>query len=216
MFQLGSTRTDLDDSRSARPLPLVLLSTETGVGYTFVLHMKKKAMSSPNPEQRLEVVMRPIVDLEPYARNARKHSDDQIRALSESIRTFGFTNPVLIHGPSGRIVAGHGRVLAAKEAGLNQVPCIALDHLDEVKVRAYTIADNQLPTMAGWDYDVLAAEIEELRDEGFSLESLGFTGKELDELLGSPDAPPEIPDEEAKKPDSDTTICPKCHHEFVL
>jgi ParB family chromosome partitioning protein len=167
------------------------------------------------PEQRLEVTMRPVGELEPYARNAREHSDVQIKALAESIRTFGFTNPVLIHS-SGRIIAGHGRVLAAKKAGLEQVPCISLDHLDEVKLRAYTIADNQLPAMASWQYDVLAVEIEELRDEGFSLETLGFSGKELDELLGSPDAPPEIPDEEAKKPDSDTTICPKCHHEFVL
>jgi ParB-like chromosome segregation protein Spo0J len=166
-------------------------------------------------EPRLEVVMKDVRDLLPYKGNARTHSPEQVAALAESISLFGFTNPVLIHS-SGRIIAGHGRVDAAKVLGRKQIPCIILEHLSNAQIKAYTIADNQLPTMAGWNYDVLAAEIDALREENFDLSALGFSQQELDELLGSPDEIPETPDEKPKKPDSDTTICPKCHHEFVL
>jgi ParB-like chromosome segregation protein Spo0J len=166
-------------------------------------------------DQRLEVVMKNVRELLPYKGNARTHEPAQIAALAESIAQFGFTNPVLIHS-SGRIIAGHGRVDAAKLLGRKQIPCIIIEHLSEAQVRAYTIADNQLPTMAGWNYDVLAAEIDALRDENFDLGVLGFSKEELDEMIGSPDEIPEIPDEKPKKPDGDTTICPKCHHEFVL
>lgn len=166
---------------------------------------------------KMEVVMKPIEDLVAYNRNARQHSLVQIVCLKESIAQFGFTNPVLIHF-SGRIIAGHGRVEAAKQLGFKQIPCIVMHDMTDAQVKAYTIADNQLPTMATWDYDILAAEIDELREEGFDMSKLGFTQEELDELIGSPDEDPEIPDEEEekKKPESDTTICPKCHHEFVL
>lgn len=172
-------------------------------------------MKSTANKDRLEVVMRPVEELIPYNRNARQHSLAQIICLKESIQQFGFTNPILIHA-SGRIIAGHGRVEAAKQLGVKQVPCIVLHDMTDAQVKAYTIADNQLPTMATWDYDVLAAEIDELREEGFDMSKLGFTKEELDDLIGSPDETPEIPDEKEKKPDSDTTICPKCHHEFVL
>jgi len=160
------------------------------------------------------IVMRSVGDLLPYERNARMHSDLQIMKLGESIREFGFTNPVLITN-AGKIIAGHGRLEAAKKIGLDEIPCICLDHLDENQVKAYTIADNQLPNMATWDFDVLSVEIDELREDGFDLFSLGFTKEELDEMTGSPDEPFEE-EEEKKKPESDTTICPKCHHEFVL
>jgi len=163
----------------------------------------------------MEVVMKPIDELIPYNRNARQHSLVQIVCLKESIAQFGFTNPVLIHF-SGCIIAGHGRVEAAKQLGIKQVPCIVMHNMTDAQVKAYTIADNQLPTMATWDYDILAAEIDELREEGFDMSKLGFTKEELDELCGSPDEDPEVPEEEEKKPDSDTTICPKCHHEFVI
>lgn len=169
--------------------------------------------TQPKTSDRLEVVMLPVSDLEPYALNARTHSSEQVEALATSIKTFGFTNPVLV-AKSGQIIAGHGRVLAAKLAKLEKVPCIVLS-LSEAKLRAYTIADNQLASMAGWDYDVLAAEIDALREADFDISSLGFTQEELEEMLGSPDDPPE-PEEEKPKKESDTTICPKCHHEFVL
>jgi ParB-like chromosome segregation protein Spo0J len=171
----------------------------------------KKAITN----ERLEVVMRSVAELKPYVQNARVHSDAQVEALADSLKTFGFTNPVLIHS-SGRIIAGHCRVMAAKKAGIEQIPCIVLAHLSEAMVRAYTIADNQLATMAVWDYDVLAAEVDALREEDFDVSTLGFTQEELIELMGSPNDPPEEPEEKPKKPESDTTICPKCHHEFVL
>lgn len=169
----------------------------------------------PKTDLRMEVVMKPIDELVVYNRNARQHSLVQIVCLKESIAQFGFTNPVLIHF-SGRIIAGHGRVEAAKQLGMKQVPCIVMHNMTDAQVKAYTIADNQLPTMATWDYDILAAEIDELREEGFDMSKLGFTKEELDELCGSPDEDPEVPEEEEKKQDSDTTICPKCHHEFVI
>jgi ParB-like chromosome segregation protein Spo0J len=173
--------------------------------------LKKPTTSS---DERLEVVMRPVAELTPYALNARTHLPEQIEALATSLKTFGFTNPVLI-AKSGQIIAGHGRVMAAKLAGLEQVPCITLANLSEAKIRAYTIADNQLATMAGWDYDVLAAEIDALRESDFDISDLGFSKEELDELIGSPDIEPVSAEKPQKEP-SDTTICPKCHHEFVL
>jgi ParB-like chromosome segregation protein Spo0J len=174
--------------------------------------MPKK--TNKEPEERLDVVMLPVSELEPYAMNARKHSEEQVKSLAASIKSFGFTNPVLI-AKNRQIIAGHGRVMAAKLAGLEQVPCIILANLSEAKIRAYTIADNQLASMASWDYDVLAAEIDALRESDFDVSGLGFSKEELDEMLGSPDCPPE-PEEEKPKKESDTTICPKCHHEFVL
>lgn len=161
-----------------------------------------------------EIVMMPLSELRAYQFNARVHDEAQIAALKRSIKEFGFTNPVLVSA-TGRIIAGHGRVKAAHEAGLTQVPCMVLDDLSEAQIRAYTIADNQLPQMATWDFDVLAVEIDELQEQGFDVSTLGFNADELTELLGSPEIEPEIEENLQKEP-SDTTICPKCHHEFVM
>lgn len=164
---------------------------------------------------RLEVVLWETSKLLPYGRNARTHSEEQVKHLAESIKTFGFTNPVLIT-KEGRIIAGHGRVQGAILAGQEKVPCIVLKNLSDAQIQAYTIADNQSALMAGWDYDVLAAEIEELRDGGWDIADLGFTKDELDELLGSPDIPSVPDDKEEEKAPKDTTICPRCNHEFVI
>ena len=93
----------------------------------------------------------------PYARNSRTHSDAQVAQIAGSIREFGFTNPVLIDGAGG-IIAGHGRVMAARKIGLEQVPCIRLDYLTEAQRRAYVIADNKLAMNAGWDDEMLRLE----------------------------------------------------------
>ena len=165
------------------------------------------------PLDRLEVEMVNPRDLIPYSKNARKHSDEQIAVLVQSIKEFGFTNPVLIHS-TGRIIAGHGRVQAALKMGKESIPAIRLNHLNDVQVKALTIADNQLATLAGWDFDILASEIDALNDEGFDMSLLGFSDAELDELIGSPDVFDE-PEEEENKQEKDTCICPKCHFEFI-
>jgi len=126
----------------------------------------------------LTVEWRNIGDLIPYARNARSHSDAQVAQIAGSIREFGFTNPVLID-PEGGIIAGHGRVLAARKLDMEQVPCIELAHLSEAQKRAYVIADNKLALNAGWDENLLRLELADLRDMAFDLSLTGFA---LDEI----------------------------------
>lgn len=125
----------------------------------------------------------------PYARNSRTHSETQVAQIAGSIREFGFTNPVLIDGQGG-IIAGHGRVMAARKIGLEQVPCIRLDYLTEAQRRAYVIADNKLAMNAGWDDEMLRLEMLDLQDAGFDLDLTGFDAGEIDALLNGADAEP--------------------------
>lgn len=118
----------------------------------------------------------------PYAKNARTHSAEQVSQIASSIKEFGFTNPVLIDAGGG-IIAGHGRVLAAKKLKHKTIPCLRLAHLSEAQKRAYIIADNKLALNAGWDDAMLAKELVELATEGFPHEDLGFTDEELARLL---------------------------------
>ena len=130
----------------------------------------------------LQIEYRPIGDLIPYARNARTHDDAQVALIAGSIREFGFTNPVLVDGANG-IIAGHGRVMAARKLGLERVPVIELGHLSETQKRAYVLADNKLSERAGWDAEMLALEVGDLQSLGIDVLDLGLTGKELDDLL---------------------------------
>lgn len=132
----------------------------------------------------LRVESRPIEALIPYARNARTHSDAQVAQIAASIVEFGWTNPILVDGASG-IIAGHGRLLAARQLGLATVPIIELAHLTLAQKRAYILADNRLAENAGWDEELLALELAELRDADFDLDLIGFSEEELDELLGN-------------------------------
>jgi hypothetical protein len=152
--------------------------------------MSRAAARKQEPEQQLVVVYRPLADLIPYARNSRVHSDAQIAQIAASIREFSFTNPVLTDELGG-IIAGHGRVLAARQLGLEQVPCIMLVGLSEVQKRAYVIADNKLALNAGWDEELLAVELQGLADDGFDFALTGFDQGELDALLKqvAPDQP---------------------------
>src|SRR3954454_19399460 len=118
----------------------------------------------------------------PYARNARTHSDEQIAQIAASIAEFGFNNPVLVDTNAG-IIAGHGRLLAARKLGLDEVPVVVLDHLSETQRRAYIIADNKLALNAGWDEETLAAELRDLEADGMDLVIVGFSDEELDDLL---------------------------------
>jgi ParB-like chromosome segregation protein Spo0J len=120
----------------------------------------------------------PLDKLIPYAKNSRTHSEEQIAQIAGSIKAFGFTNPILVGG-DGVIVAGHGRLSAARQLGLKQVPVIVLDHLSETERRALVIADNKLALNAEWDKELLLIEIEELQNNGFTIESLGFDASEL-------------------------------------
>lgn len=125
----------------------------------------------------------------PYARNSRTHSDEQVAQVAASIREFGFTNPVLIDGEGG-IIAGHGRVMAARKLGMADVPCIRLAHLSDAQKRAYIIADNKLALNAGWDEEILALELLDLRGEDFALPLSGFTSEELEQIFSAFDVSP--------------------------
>ena len=131
-----------------------------------------KSGSAPRCPDEQRVVARPIPTLHP-SKNARVHSKRQIDLLRRSIQRFGFVNPILID-KNRRIIAGHGRVKAAAEAGLSSVPTVQIDHLNEEEIRAYIIADNRLAEKAGWDKDLLAIELQELTEIGFEIEFYGF------------------------------------------
>ncbi|NGQ93298.1 site-specific DNA-methyltransferase [Rhodobacter sp. HX-7-19] len=138
----------------------------------------------------LAIDYRAVEALVPYARNARTHSEAQVARLAGSIREYGFTNPVLVDGENG-IIAGHGRVMAARQLGLTQVPVIELAHLTEAQKRAYILADNRLAEEAGWDRDLLAIEVADLAALGVDLDGIGFDAREVDALLRRGDADPE-------------------------
>jgi len=125
-----------------------------------------------------------LEELRPWPRNARTHSRKQIRQIAESIRRFGFTNPVLIDGEN-RILAGHGRVEAAREIGMITAPCLRVDHMSAAEKRAYVLADNKLALNAGWDEELLALELKELMsaDIEFSVDVTGFSIAEVDQLI---------------------------------
>src|ERR1700680_1428664 len=133
---------------------------------------------------QLMVTYAEIQNLAPYARNPPPHSSRQIRQIADSIRTFGFTNPVLVNR-SRMIIAGHGRVAAAKLLGINKVPTICLENLTEDEIRAYILADNKLAEKAGWDNSILAIELEHLTsgDLGFDVSITGFEVGEIDLIL---------------------------------
>jgi ParB-like chromosome segregation protein Spo0J len=151
----------------------------------------------------------PIDRLRPYERNPRTHSEAQVDQIAGSMVEFGWTNPILIDENEG-ILAGHGRLLAARKLGLAEVPVIRFEHLSEAQKRAYLIADNQLALQAGWSQELLAAELAWLRDESFDLDLVGFDATELERLLAladgdaasdeTEDEVPELPEEPVSKP----------------
>lgn len=127
-------------------------------------------------EKIMQIEQIPINELTPYTRNSRTHSAAQVDQIAASITEFGFCNPVLIDA-QGEIIAGHGRVMAAKQLNIEQIPCIRLGHLTDAQKRAYVIADNKLAENAGWNEELLALELQELSELDFDLELIGFDGK---------------------------------------
>jgi DNA modification methylase len=147
-----------------------------------------------------------IDKLIPWARNPRTHSDAQIAQIAASIAEFGFNNPILVDTEAG-IIAGHGRLLAARKLGLQEVPVIVLDHLSETQKRAYIIADNQLALNAGWDEDLLRIELAALQAEEFDLGLIGFEDEELARLLAAQDAAEGLTDEDSIPELPETAVC---------
>jgi ParB-like chromosome segregation protein Spo0J len=156
-----------------------------------------------------------VEELIPYARNARTHSDAQVAQIAASIREFGWTNPILLDGQSG-IIAGHGRLLAARKLGMSEVPCIELAGLTETQRKAYILADNKLAMNAGWDDEMLRLELGDLAAMDFDMALTGFSDEEMLGLERAADQ--DAPESSTKEIDPDDykmgCTCPKCGFEF--
>ena len=153
--------------------------------------------NKPKTATELVIEYRPIGSLQPYEKNARTHSEEQVEQICNSIKKFGWTNPILVDGENG-IIAGHGRLMAAKRLGLTKLPVIELAGLSDADKRALIIADNKLAMNAGWDMDFLRIELQELADVGFDIPLIGFSADELDEIFGETDGKPDLSPDEAK------------------
>lgn len=140
----------------------------------------------------LNIEYKPLQELIPYARNARTHSQDQVKQIAASIREFGFCNPILISTGSD-IVAGHGRALAASLLGMETVPTITLGHLSDTQRRAYVLADNRLAELSGWDAEILSLEVEDLKSLDYDLDITGFNDDDLSSIFE------DLPNEDEKE-----------------
>lgn len=164
----------------------------------------------------MEIELLSVEKLIPYVNNARIHGDEQVAQVAASIQEFGFTNPVLIDAKNG-IIAGHGRVLAARKLGMKEVPCIRLTSLTEAQKKAYIIADNKLALNSSWDHELLAAEITFLKESDFDLSLTGFDSVLLENLLNSIDVKDKSAPKEFDEVGSDIEMdycCPACGYEW--
>ena len=154
----------------------------------------------------MKITQKKVTELIPYVKNSRTHSDEQIAQIAASIKEFGWTNPILVDGSNG-IIAGHGRLMAARKLGFKEVPTIELADLTETQKKAYIIADNRLALNAGWDNEMLKIEFDELAELGFDMELTGFTLDEIEALasielnagLTDEDEAPPLPQESKTK-----------------
>lgn len=154
----------------------------------------------------------PLHTLKPYGRNAKKHPEYQLQKIEDSIKKFGFNQPLVIDSKRV-IVAGHGRYEAAASLGMENVPCVIVDNLTPAQIKAYRIIDNRI-AQTGWDYDLLKLDIEELKDE-FNIELLGFDANELTDILYGKDLPSMDEDETAEPKRKEKVCCPNCNYEFI-
>lgn len=164
----------------------------------------------------MKITQKKVESLIPYINNSRTHSDDQVAQIAGSIKEFGWTNPILVDGANG-IIAGHGRLLAARKLGYKDVPTIELKDLTETQKKAYIIADNRLALSAGWDNEMLTIELNDLLADGFALEILGFEPVEIQTLInGGPNFEPATEDDQGKLDELDPKWidCPHCGKEF--
>ena len=189
---------------------------------TLDLHAREIETGGQSPKEHMKtppvIVSRKVDDLIPYARNSRTHSDAQVAQIAASVREFGWTNPVLVDGENG-IIAGHGRILAARKLGMEEVPCIELAGLTDTQRRAYIIADNKLALNAGWDDELLAIELHELNAADFDMALIGFDANELSSAMNLDSLiEQDAPESSSKEIDPDDykmgCMCPKCGFEF--
>lgn len=183
------------------------------MGISLIVRNQKMSKS------KIQIVFKKTGDLIPYARNSRTHDENQVAQIAGSIKEFGFTNPILVDNENG-IIAGHGRVMAAQKLKMKEVPCIVLGHLTEAQRRAYIIADNKLALNAGWDEELLALELSDLREMDFDLNLTGFDGEAIEAIL-NPDEPnfePGTEDDQGRLDELSPKIvdCPYCKKSFDL
>ena len=164
---------------------------------------------------QLNVKYRKVEDLIPYVNNSRKHSDEQVAQISASIKEFGWTNHILIDGTNS-IIAGHGRLMAARKLKMDEVPTIELDHLTDTQRKALVIADNKLALNADWDTTLLTIELDELLKDGFALDILGFNEQEIKTIMSDVnfDAGSEEDQGKLDQLDPKWICCPHCGKEF--
>lgn len=146
-------------------------------------------------QRQLTVTYKRVDELIPYVNNARTHSDEQVTQIASSIKEFGFNNPILTDGENG-VIAGHGRLLAAKKLGLETVPTIELAGLTEAQKKAYILADNKIALNSGWDEELLKIELDDLQLQGIDLETVGFSDEELQNIIPPPVLAEESDDDE--------------------
>ena len=155
-----------------------------------------------------------VSKLIPYANNSRTHDDAQVAQLAASIKEFGFRNPILVDGMG--IIAGHGRLMAARKLGLEKVPTIDCSDMTETQKKAYIIADNKLALNSGWDTNLLSLELEQLDADGFNLELLGFNAEELSAFMNGVNFDAATEDDQGKLDELEPkwVNCPHCGKEF--
>jgi len=165
-----------------------------------------------NPADKIEKWK--IDKLIPYAKNSRTHSDEQVAQIAASIKEWGWTTPVLVDD-TGQIIAGHGRIMAARKLGMEEVPVIVAEGWTDAQKRAYVLADNKLAMNAGWDNEMLALELGEIGDLGFDLDLVGFKAEEI-QSLQTPDFEPGTEEDQGKLDELDPKwiACPHCGKEF--
>lgn len=163
----------------------------------------------------MEIIYKKVDELIPYINNARTHNDEQVSQICASINEYGFTNPILIDEKNS-IIAGHGRLLAAKKLKMKEVPCIVLCGLTEAQKKAYIIADNKMALNAGWDLNLLSLEFENLKELDVDLNLTGFSADEIENLLGENTDIEDNDYEEQELKENNTRLhkCPECGCEF--
>ena len=170
-----------------------------------------KSASSERGARRLE--WRLIDSLQPYSKNPRTHSEAQVKQIAASIERFGFTNPILLDGENG-IIAGHGRLQAAKHLGMKSVPCVDLVGLSKQEQRAYVIADNQLALNAGWDYELLRGEVQAIMEAGeVSVELLGWSESDLKAIMSGFESYDHLTGLDGENDAIGALIKMRCHHD---